>query len=154
MAWLHNGRRIKVGKSFTDDNGYKHPFNWARDVERNLNDINVVDEDGNAVIDPITNAQQVQLGLKSQWIAQTKSTANGLLTASDWYVVRNAEKSVAIPSEISTYRDAVRTATGTIETAINGCADLDAFKALFVVPVDGDGNPTGNAPIYDFPEEV
>jgi len=184
MAWLHNGRRIKVGKSFTDDNGYKHPYNWAsawsaedkasiplvwedepdtsydkrfywaRDVERNLNDINVVDEDGNAVIDPITNAQQVQLGLKSQWIAQTKSTANGLLTASDWYVVRNAEKSTAIPTEISTYRDAVRTATGTIETAINACADLDAFKALFVVPTDADGNPSGNAPIYDFPDEV
>src|SRR5210317_1422203 len=184
MAWLYNGRTLKVGKSWTDDNGYKHPYNWAtawsaedkeqwgvtwqddvdtsydnrfywaRDVERSLTDINVVDEDGNAVIDPTTGVQQVQLGLKSQWIAQTKETANNLLAKSDWYVVRNAEKSTAIPSEISTYRDAVRTATGTIETAINGCADLDAFKALFVVPVDGDGNPTGNAPIYDFPEEV
>ena len=184
MAWLYNGRTLKVGKSWADDNGYKHPYNWAtawsaedkeqwgvtwqddedtsyddrfywaKDVERSLDDINVVDEDGNAVIDPITGVQQVQLGLKSQWIAQTKSTANGLLTASDWYVVRNAEKSTAIPTEISTYRDAVRTATATIETAINGCADLDAFKALFVVPTDSDGNPTGNAPIYDFPEEV
>ena len=184
MAWLYNGRTLKVGKSWTDDNGYKHPYNWAtawsdedktqlgvtwqddpdtsydnifywaKDVERSLDDINVVDEDGNAVIDPITGVQQVQLGLKSQWIERTKSTANGLLTASDWYVVRNAEKSTAIPTEISTYRDAVRTATGTIETAINGCADLDAFKVLFVVPVDSDGNPTGNAPIYDFPDEV
>ena len=184
MAWLYNGRTLKVGKSWTDDNGYKHPYNWAtawsaeektkwgvswqddedtsydnrfywaRGIERSLDDINVVDEDGNAVIDPITGVQQVQLGLKSQWIAQTKSTANGLLTASDWYVVRNTEKSTAIPTEISTYRDAVRTATGTIETAINGCADLDAFKALFEVPTDSDGNPTGNAPIYDFPEEV
>ena len=184
MAWLYNGRTLKVGKSWTDDNGYKHPYNWAtawsdedkeqwgvtwqddpdtsyddrfywaKDVERSLDDINVVDDDGNAVIDPITGVQQVQLGLKSQWIAQTKSTANGLLTASDWYVVRNAEKSTAIPTEISTYRDAVRTATGTIETAINGCADLDGFKALFVVPTDSDGNPTGNAPIYNFPEEV
>ena len=184
MAWLHNGRRIKVGKSFTDDNGYKHPYNWAsawsdevkasiplvwedepdtsyderfywaKDVERSLDDINVVDDDGNAVIDPITGVQQVQLGLKSQWIAQTKSTANGLLTASDWYVVRNAEKSTAIPTEISTYRDAVRTATGTIETAINGCADLDAFKDLFVVPVDDNDIPTGKAPIYDFPDEI
>ena len=184
MAWLYNGRTLKVGKSWTDDNGYKHPYNWAtawsdedkeqwgvtwqddpdtsydnrfywaKDVERSLDDINVVDDDGNAVIDPITGVQQVQLGLKSQWIAQTKSTANGLLTASDWYVVRNAEKSTAIPTEISTYRDAVRTATATIETAINGCADLDAFKLLFIAPTDADGNPTGNAPIYDFPEEV
>ena len=184
MAWLYNGRTLKVGKSWTDDNGYKHPYNWAtawsdedktqwgvtwqddpdtsydnrfywaKDVERSLDDINVVDEDGNAVIDPITGVQMVQLGLKSQWIAQTKSTANSLLAKSDWYVVRNAEKSTAIPTEISTYRDAVRTATATIETAINGCADLDAFKLLFIAPTDVDGNPTGNAPIYDFPEEV
>ena len=98
----------------------------------------------------------IQLGLKSQWIAQTKATANSLLAKSDWYVVRNAEKSVAIPSEITTYRDAVRTASGTIETAINACADLDAFKALFVVPMDDQDppQPTNNAPIYDWPEEV
>jgi len=185
MAWLYNGRTLKVGKSWTDDNGTKHPTNWmiwstaektasglvwqddvdtsydnrfywARDVERSLTDINVVDENGDAVIDPITGVQQVQLGLKSQWIAQTKSTANSLLTASDWYVVRNAEKSVAIPADITTYRDAVRTASGTIETAINACTTLDAFKDLFQVPMDDQDppQPTGNAPIYDFPEEV
>ena len=185
MAWFYNGRTLKVGKSWTDDNGYKHPYNWAtawsdedktqwgvtwqddadtsydnrfywaRDVERSLTDINVVDEDNNPILDQDGN-QVVTKGLKTIWIERTKSTANGLLTASDWYVVRNAEKSTAIPTEISTYRDAVRTATGTIETAINGCADLDAFKALFVVPMDDQDPPqaTGKAPIYDFPEEV
>ena len=185
MAWLYNGRTLKVGKSWTDDNGYKHPYNWAtawssedkeqwgvtwqdepdtsyderfywaRDVERSLTDINEVDEDNNPILDQDGN-QVVTKGLKTIWIERTKSTANGLLTASDWYVVRNAEKSTAIPTEISTYRDAVRTATATIETAINGCADLDAFKALFVVPMDDQDppQPTGNAPIYDFPEEV
>lgn len=183
MAWLYNGRTLKVGKSWTDDNGYKHPYNWAsawsaddktqwgvtwqddpdtsydnrfywaRDVERSLTDINEVDEDNNPILDQDGN-QVVTKGLKTIWIENTKETANSLLAKSDWYVVRNAEKSTAIPSEISTYRDAVRTATGTIETAINACADLDAFKALFVVPTDADGNPTGNAPIYDFPDEI
>jgi len=185
MAWLYNGRTLKVGKSWTDDNGYKHPYNWAtawsdedkeqwgvtwqddpdtsyderfywaRDVERSLTDINEVDEDNNPILDQDGN-QVVTKGLKTIWIEKTKSTANGLLTASDWYVVRNAEKSTAIPTEISTYRDAVRTATATIETAINACADLDAFKALFVVPMDDQDppEPTGKAPIYDFPEEV
>jgi len=185
MAWLYNGRTLKVGKSWTDDNGYKHPYNWAsawsaedktqwgvtwqddvdtsydnrfywaRDVERSLTDINEVDEDNNPILDQDGN-QVVTKGLKTIWIERTKSTANGLLTASDWYVVRNAEKSTAIPAEITTYRDAVRTATGTIETAINGCADLDAFKALFVVPMDDQDppQPTGNAPIYDFPDEI
>ena len=183
MAWLYNGRTLKVGKSWTDDNGYKHPYNWAsawsaedkehwgvtwqddpdtsyddrfywaKDVARSLTDINEVDDDGNAVLDEDGN-QVVTLGLKSNWIAQTKTTANGLLASTDWYVTRKSESDVAIPSTISTYRTAVRTASGTIETAINGCADLDAFKALFVVPMDSDNKPTGNAPIYDFPDEV
>jgi len=184
MAWLYNGRTLKVGKGWTDDNGYKHPYNWAsawtaqnktdwgvtwqddpdtsyddrfywaRDVARSLTDINEVDDDGNAVIDPTTGEQMVQLGLKSIWVAKTKQSANSRLASTDWYVTRKSESDVAIPSTISTYRTAVRTASGTIETAINGCADLDAFKALFVVPVDSDGVPTGNAPIYDFPDEV
>jgi hypothetical protein len=122
-------------------------------VERSLTDINEVDEDDNPILDQDGN-QVVTKGLKTIWIERTKSTANGLLTASDWYVVRNAEKSTAIPTEISAYRDAVRTATGTIETAINACADLDAFKALFVVPTDADGNVTGKATIYNFPDEI
>jgi flagellar hook assembly protein FlgD len=69
---------------------------------------------------------------------------------------RKFETDKAIPSAITTYRSAVRTATGTIETAINACDDLDDFKALFVVPMDSQDppQPTGNAPIYDFPEEV
>jgi len=28
-----------------------------------------------------------------------------------------------------------------------------AFKALFDAPVDSDGNPTGNVPIFDWPEQ-
>ncbi len=182
MAWLHNGITLKVGKSWSDGN-YKHPYNWAsawsnedkeqwgvtwqddpdtsyddrfywaKDVPRSLTDINEVDDDGDALLD-VDGNQVVTLGLKSIWIAQTKTTANSLLASSDWYVTRKAETDEAIPSTITTYRTAVRTATGTIETAINGCADLDAFKALFVVPVDSDNKPTGNAPIYDFPEEV
>ena len=85
-------------------------------------------------LDQMVN-QVVQLGLKSIWVAKTKTTANSLLASTDWYVTRKSESDVAIPSTISTYRTAVRTASGTIETAINGCADLDAFKALFVVPL-------------------
>jgi len=46
----------------------------------------------------------------------------------------------------------VRTASNTIEAAIDGAADHTAFMALFDVPVDADNNPTGNAPIADWPE--
>ena len=184
MAYKYKERYLKVGKAWQDDDGFKHPYNWssswssddlskwgvtveadedtsydstfywAKGIERKLADVNVVDEDGKAVNDPITGKQMVQLGLKSIWITRTKESANGLLASSDWYVTRKAEASTAIPSDISTYRSAVRTASKTIEDKINGCADLDAFKALFDVPMDSDNKPTGNAPIYDFPDEV
>ena len=184
MAYKYKERYLKVGKAWQDDDGFKHPYNWssswssddlskwgvtveadadtsyddrfywAKGIERKLADVNVVDDDGKAVNDPTTGKQMVQLGLKSIWITRTKESANGLLASSDWYVTRKAEASTAIPSDISTYRSAVRTASKTIEDKINGCADLDAFKALFDVPMDSDNKPTGNAPIYDFPDEV
>jgi hypothetical protein len=183
MAWLYNGRILKVGKSWTDDNGYKHPYNWAsawsaedkehwgvtwqddvdtsydnrfywaRDVERSLTDINEVDEDNNPILDQDGN-QVVTKGLKTIWIERTKSTANEKLKVHDWQVTRKYEKAIDIDSDVATYRDAVRSACNTIENSITACADLDAFKALFVVPTDSDGNPTGDAPIYNFPEEV
>jgi len=183
MAYKYKERTLKVGKAWQDDNGFKHPYNWSsswsaddlkkwgvtfqadvdtsydnrfyssKGFERKLADENVVDADGKAVNDPITGKQMVTLGLKSIWIFKTKETANGLLASSDWYVTRKAEANTAIPSDISTYRSAVRTATATIEKKITDCADLDAFKALFVVPMK-DGEPTGKAPIYDFPDEV
>ena len=60
-------------------------------IEKNLTDVNSVDEDGKAVIDPITGKQAIQLGLKSSWITQTKQTANSLLSKSDWMVTRKSE---------------------------------------------------------------
>ncbi len=184
MAYKYKNRYLKGGKAWQDSDGFKHPYNWqsswsaddlkkwgvsvesdpdtsyddrfywAKGIERKLADENVVDDDGKAVIDPMTGKQMVQLGLKSIWVAQTKTTANGLLSSSDWYVTRKAEADTAIPSDIGKYRTDVRTASKTIEDKINGCADLDAFKALFVVPMDSDNKPTGNALIYDFPDEV
>ena len=125
-------------------------------IQRSLRDINEVDEDGNAIIDTITGKQFVTKGLKTIYIEQTKQTANDKLSETDWYVTRKAEDSTTtIPSEVTTYRAAVRTKSGTIETAINNAANFTAFMALFDVPVDSDGNPTGdNAPINDWPDEL
>ena len=184
MAWKHNGRTIQIGKAWVSDDNTKYPrqwnnltdaekksaglvweddsvvetfddrFYWAKDIERKLADENVVDLDGKAVNDPMTGKQLVQLGLKSIWIARTKESANSKLSKSDWEIARKAEKGTAIASATSTYRDKVRTACDTIEKKISDCSNLDDFKALFVIPKDSDGKPTGNVPIYDFPDEV
>tara|TARA_R100000426_G_scaffold47889_1_gene35585 strand:- start:213 stop:764 length:552 start_codon:yes stop_codon:yes gene_type:complete len=183
MAYKYKDRYLKVGVAWKDDSGFSHPYNWAsswsaddlkkwgvtvekdvdtsyddrfywaKNVEKKLEDENVVDEKGQEVIDSATGKQMIQRGLKHQWIKKTKSTANGLLTVSDWYVTRKSETDIAIPSNISKYRSDVRNATKTIEDKINACKKLDDFKKLFDVPMK-DGQPTGNAPIFDFPNEI
>ena len=132
-------------------------FYWGRDADGNaipkaLDDVNAVDENGDPVLDE-KGERVVTKGLKSVWIAQTKTTAGGLLAPSDWYVTRQAETGEAIPQAVLDYRAAVRAASGTIEAAITAAADHAAFVALFDTPTDADGNATGNAPINDWPEE-
>jgi hypothetical protein len=106
------------------------------------------------VIDPDTMAQLSTPGLKSNWIAQTKQTQGSLLSQTDWAYIRKTDTGIDVPADIQQYRNEVRLAAGIIEGQIAACADLDAFKALFVTPTDADGNPTGNAPIYNWPEAI
>ena len=179
---------IRVGRSWTDNDGVKHPtqwatawsseektahglvweddpapfdnrFYWGRDAEgalipKNIEDVNEVDEDGNPLLDE-DGVQIVTLGLKSNAKALVKTQAGGLLAPTDWMVIKAAEVAdYSVPADITTYRAAVRTASNTIEAAIDACTDLASFMALYDVPVDADGNPTGNAPINDFPEVI
>ena len=177
-AWVHvagtkfpsvwrrfsNDELKTFGLTWEDPPASQEPFDnrfyWGRKtdgslIERNLTDVNEVDEDGKAVIDPITGKQMVTLGLKSIWVAQTKQTAQNKLNRHDWMITRKSEKGTAIPSDVTTYRDAVRTKCASIETAINNCSNLTQFIALFEAPVDSDDKPTGDpAPINDFPDEI
>ena len=137
-----------------DDRFYSGRDDKGNLREKSLTDVNVVDLDGKALIDPDTGKQMVDLGLKSVWIAKTKEKTNNLLARTDWMVVRKSEKGTAIPTATATYRDKVRTACDTIETKINNCSNLTEFKALFDNTLDKDGKPSlENAPIFDFPSE-
>lgn len=122
-------------------------------IEKNLDDINEVDEDGNPLM--FDGEQVVTKGLKSNAIVLVKEQANNKLSETDWMVVKAAEVAdYSVPSEVLTYRAAVRTASNDIETAITNAPGFNAFVALYDVPVDADGEPTGNAPINDWPEEI
>jgi hypothetical protein len=182
MAYKYSGRVIRTGKAWTDNDGIQHPANWmlwddatkvakglvweddpdnsfdgrfywSAGVAKALDDVNKVDEDGNAIMED--GEQVVTLGLKSQAIATVKAQAGGLLAPTDWMVIKASEVAdYSVPSATLTYRSAVRTASNTIEAAITNAADLAAFMALYDVPVDSDGNPTGNAPIADWPDAI
>ena len=70
-------------------------------------------------------------GLKTVLIRQVKKQAEGILNETDWYITRKAEKSTAIPSAITTHRDAVRTKQASMETAITNAADTPALETLY-----------------------
>lgn len=180
MPWKYSGRVIKAGRSWTNNDGVTHPASWGKwsdadkakaglvweddpatydsrfywdaNTPKALDDVNEVDADGNPVLDEDGN-QVVTLGLKSTWKATIKQQAGGLLQPTDWMVIKASEVAdYTVPADILTARAAIRTASNTIESSIDGVTDHAAFMALFDVPVDADGNATGNAPIADWPE--
>ena len=81
----------------------------------------------------------ISSGLKSQKKVLVKTTAASLLSGSDWLVIRAAEGGTAVPAAVATYRAAVRTASGSMETAIDDAADMDAFIALHTDTADDVG---------------
>ena len=81
-------------------------------------------------------------GVKSVLKVVEKATAASLLSPYDWYVVRKAEKSTAIPTAITTYRDGVRTACDTREKEIDACSDTAALVTLYSIKEDGTPNMT------------
>ena len=132
---------------------YDDRFYWGVDNPKLLNDREESDEDGNPmyvqVYDSATQAmvdsseRLVTKGLKSQWTAQVKDTANKLLAQSDWMVIRKVERSVDIPAETATYRAAVIAECTRLVTAIQSCADVPALIAVVTAqgwPVQGAKN--------------
>ena len=87
-------------------------------------------------------------GLKTILIRQVKQEAEKILNETDWYVTRKSEKSTAIPSAITTHRDAVRTKQAEMETAITNAADTPALETLYTYTVtDGvQSRPLGDLP--------
>ena len=117
-------------------------------VGKALDDVNEVDENGDALLDD-DGVQVVTSGLKTNEKNQIKAQAAGLLQSTDWYVVRNAESSTAIPANVSTYRTAVRTKSNEMETAIDGAATVEAVEALFTYTTGADdvtSRPLGEWP--------
>ena len=87
-------------------------------------------------------------GLKYNLIQTVKSQAAGELAKTDWYITRKAEKNTAIPSAITTHRDAVRSKQAAMETAITNASDTPALETLYKVVNTAD---EGDDPVYARP---
>jgi hypothetical protein len=88
-------------------------------------------------------------GLKTILIRQIKSQAKSELDITDWYITRKAEKDTAIPSSITTHRDAVRAKQAEMETAITNASDTPALETLYTYTRQEDG--TSTRPLGELP---
>jgi hypothetical protein len=120
-------------------------FYWGVGNPKLLNDREESDKDGNplyvqkfdatvgehgAMVD--TAERLITKGLKSQFIAQVKATANSLLAPTDWMVLRKIERNIVIPTKIAEYRAAVVAATTANEIAIYCVTTVDELAALVI----------------------
>ena len=88
-------------------------------------------------------------GLKTVLIRDVKKSAESELSKTDWYITRKTEKNTAIPSAVSTHRDAVRSKQASMETSITNASDTPALETLYARDEDGD-RPLGELPTKDF----
>jgi len=120
---------------------------WGTATPKQLEDVNATDENGEPVIQD--GKQVVIKGLKSQKISVIKQQASGLLSPTDWYVVKaNEVEGYTIPTNIKTFRTAVRTKSNEMEAMINACNTVAQLKTLY--EYTGETNPT--RPIGEFPK--
>ena len=104
------------------------------------------------VTETINGVESTTPGLKTNLIKDLKITVANELAKTDWYITRNTEKSTAIPSAITTHRDAVRTKQASIEAQITGAADTAALETLHTYTTDSDGiqsRPLGTLPTLE-----
>ena len=87
-------------------------------------------------------------GLKTQHKEIIKRQASGLLTPTDWYVIKATDvESYSVPSAITTYRANTRTKSNEMEVLIDACSTVDELAALYAYT-------DGSRPLGEFPEAV
>ena len=92
-------------------------------------------------------------GLKTIRIRTVKAQAAGILQDTDWYIVRKADASTAVPSAITTFRAAVRSKAAAMETLITNASNTPAIETLYTyVNTADEGDPVVmERPLGEFP---
>ena len=110
----------------------------------------------NALADVTDEDDNVIPGLKTKHKRIIKQQASGLLTPTDWYVIKATDvESYSVPSAITTYRANVRTASNDMEVLIDACSTVDELAALYeYVNTGTEEEPVMERPLGEFPEAV
>lgn len=169
--WKYGDRTIHVGQSWIDDSGVRHPKNWhiwSKEEKAKYNITEVIEDsppdsrlyfwsrDNNGKITstakPLEDSgsgDSLVLGLKSTLKNDVKKQQGGLLSETDWAYIRHYDNGTEVPSNIETWRNAIRTKATEMETAIDNCSSIEDIVKLWLV-FDKDQNKSGI--LYDWPE--
>ena len=116
----------------------------VKDVDKDLEDVNEVDENG---------IQNIIRGLKYNVIQNIKRIQTEYLVQTDWYIIRKADNGTVIPPAIQTWRDAIRVDATRIENAIIAAVTMDEFIALHTSTYNEDGTVDQIATTQSWTEE-
>ena len=149
MAFYIDGKLLQTGVSFYDANGTQYPSGWLNQATEEqkaaigitwVADPTPVDTrfywDTNLpkaledVTETVDGKEYITKGLKSNFKAQVKDTANKLLAQTDWYVIRKAERSVDIPTDIADKRNAIVTEANRLDSEIDLVDTVEGLIAI------------------------
>lgn len=132
----YGDRVIVEGRSWVDDNGIRHPHNFAVTwSEEKIAEMGLVLR----APDLYDHEYYFDFGIerdlddvKKAKTNQCNATAASLLAKTDWMVVRGVERpGKPVPANVSAYREAVRDAADEIVSLIDACGTIDDIIALF-----------------------
>jgi hypothetical protein len=150
MPFKIGTKTIQLDTPFTH-NDLQYPANWIRlSTEEDKAAIGLVWEadaaraddrfywDGNInnpkaledVTETVEGKEYTTKGLKSNHIAQVKTTAGSLLAKTDWMIIRKVERNVDVPAAVAAYRAAVIAEADRLEAAIAAVTSVDALIAI------------------------
>ena len=160
MPYMLEGRKLRPNRPFKNAEGLQFPANWLKltsDEEKAAVGITWEAEPeaqrfdsfyyftaGNprSLTDGTDENGNDYKGLTTILAAEQATIAGQILSSTDWYAVRKAETSKAIPANIKTYRAAVRTACDTRQAEIAAVSTTAELEALMKAPdkvLDTDG---------------
>ena len=140
-GWLNQSteeQKLAIGITWVSDPiPFDTRFYWDTDLPKALEDKletkidgsplykQVYDKSTESMVD--TTEQVVTKGLKSNFISQIKQTAGSLLQTTDWYVIRKAERSIEIPSEVALKRTQIVAEANRLEVGIKASTTVEAL---------------------------
>jgi hypothetical protein len=141
--FILDGKPLSPDRPFSHD-GVNYPANWLRLSTLEQKEAIGISE----VPDPPTWDQRFYWGydqdgklipkdhgeLCRQWIAQTRQTANTLLSPSDWQIVREIDNGTLIDPVLKTWREAIRHAANEKVLYIGTTNDTPDLAAYITGP--------------------